>query len=77
MIDVSRATSIAGTVLYYQRGTEGEKTPEIITGRGPTTEPLVIEVRARLRFPRFLCVLINVGSRNAQLIKIKLKVGYG
>ncbi len=77
VIDVSRATSIAGTVLYYQRGTEGEKTPEIITGRGPTTEPLVIEVRARLRFPRFVCVLINVGSRNAQLIKIKLKVGYG
>uniref|UniRef100_A0A671S4C8 Papilin a, proteoglycan-like sulfated glycoprotein n=1 Tax=Sinocyclocheilus anshuiensis TaxID=1608454 RepID=A0A671S4C8_9TELE len=44
VIDFSRATPIAGTVLYYQRGTEGEKTPEIITGRGPTTEPLVIEL---------------------------------
>lgn len=44
VIDFSRAAHIAGTVLYYQRGTEGENTPEIITGRGPTTEPLVIEV---------------------------------
>ncbi|KAK2878324.1 hypothetical protein Q8A67_019115 [Cirrhinus molitorella] len=44
VIDFSRATPIAGTVLYYQRGTEGEKTPEIITGRGPTTEPLVLEL---------------------------------
>ncbi|XP_059376886.1 papilin isoform X3 [Carassius carassius] len=44
VIDFSRATPIAGTVLYYQRGTEGEKIPEIITGRGPTTEPLVIEL---------------------------------
>uniref|UniRef100_A0A8C1I460 Papilin a, proteoglycan-like sulfated glycoprotein n=1 Tax=Cyprinus carpio carpio TaxID=630221 RepID=A0A8C1I460_CYPCA len=44
VIDFSRATPIAGTVLYYQRGTEGDKTPEIITGRGPTTEPLVIEL---------------------------------
>ncbi|KAA0711513.1 Papilin Precursor [Triplophysa tibetana] len=44
VIDFSRATSIAGTMLYYQRGTEGDKTPEVITGRGPTTEPLVIEL---------------------------------
>ncbi|XP_050989358.1 papilin isoform X2 [Labeo rohita] len=44
VIDYSRAAPIAGTVLYYQRGTEGEKTPEIITGRGPTTEPLVLEL---------------------------------
>ncbi|XP_055028825.2 papilin [Misgurnus anguillicaudatus] len=44
VIDFSRATPIAGTMLYYQRGPEGEKTPEIITGRGPTTEPLVIEL---------------------------------
>lgn len=45
-IDFSRAMPIAGTMLYYQRGTEGEKTSEVITGRGPTTEPLVIEVKA-------------------------------
>ncbi|XP_051579133.1 papilin isoform X1 [Myxocyprinus asiaticus] len=44
VIDFSRATPIAGTMLYYQRGTEGENTPEVITGRGPTTEPLVIEL---------------------------------
>lgn len=44
VIDLSRAASIAGTVLHYQRGREGEKSPEMITGRGPTTEPLVIEL---------------------------------
>ncbi|KAL7872951.1 hypothetical protein AOLI_G00120220 [Acnodon oligacanthus] len=44
VIEFSRATPIAGTMLYYQRGTEGEMTPETIIGRGPTTEPLVIEL---------------------------------
>lgn len=45
VIEFSRATPIAGTMLYYQRGAEGDMTPETIIGRGPTTEPLVIEVR--------------------------------
>ena len=45
-IDFSRSTPIAGTVLYYQRGAEGANIPETIIGRGPTTEPLVIEVRS-------------------------------
>jgi len=31
-------------VLYYQRGAEGDNVPETIIGRGPTTEPLVVEV---------------------------------
>ncbi|TSM77392.1 Papilin [Bagarius yarrelli] len=44
VIDFSRSTPIAGTMLYYQRGTEGEMSSETITGRGPTTEPLVIEL---------------------------------
>ncbi|KAJ8340921.1 hypothetical protein SKAU_G00332120 [Synaphobranchus kaupii] len=44
VIDYSRASPIAGTVLYYQRGAEGEMAPETITGRGPTTEPLIIEL---------------------------------
>lgn len=44
VIEFSRATAIAGTMLYYQRGAEGENIPETITGRGPTTEPLVVEV---------------------------------
>lgn len=44
VIEFSRATPIAGTMLYYQRGAEGDMTPETITGRGPTTEPLVIEL---------------------------------
>lgn len=45
VIEFSRATPIAGTMLYYQRGAEGDNVPETIIGRGPTTEPLVIEVR--------------------------------
>uniref|UniRef100_A0AAY4AE43 Papilin n=1 Tax=Denticeps clupeoides TaxID=299321 RepID=A0AAY4AE43_9TELE len=44
VIEFSRATPVAGTVLYYQRGAEGEAVPEAITGRGPTTEPLVLEL---------------------------------
>lgn len=45
VIDYSGALPIAGTTFYYQRGTEGDMAPETITARGPTTEPLVIEVR--------------------------------
>ncbi|XP_030212685.1 papilin [Gadus morhua] len=44
VIEFSRSTPVAGTVLYYQRGPEGGNTPETIIGRGPTTEPLVIEM---------------------------------
>lgn len=31
-------------MLFYQRGAEGDNVPETIIGRGPTTEPLVVEV---------------------------------
>ncbi|XP_070698344.1 papilin [Pempheris klunzingeri] len=44
VIEFSRATPIAGTMLYYQRGAEGDNIPETIIGRGPTTEPLVVEL---------------------------------
>ncbi|KAM9466151.1 papilin isoform 1-T1 [Clarias gariepinus] len=44
VIEFSRSTPIAGTTLYYQRGAEGELSSETITGRGPTTEPLVVEL---------------------------------
>ncbi|XP_047467464.1 papilin isoform X2 [Mugil cephalus] len=44
VIEFSRATPIAGTTLYYQRGAEGDNIPETIIGRGPTTEPLVVEL---------------------------------
>uniref|UniRef100_A0A3Q1B2Y7 Papilin a, proteoglycan-like sulfated glycoprotein n=1 Tax=Amphiprion ocellaris TaxID=80972 RepID=A0A3Q1B2Y7_AMPOC len=44
VIEFSRSTPIAGTVLYYQRGAEGDNVPETIIGRGPTTEPLVVEL---------------------------------
>lgn len=45
VIEFSRATPIGGTMLYYQRGAEGDSVPETIIGRGPTTEPLVVEVK--------------------------------
>uniref|UniRef100_A0A3Q0RZH8 Papilin, proteoglycan like sulfated glycoprotein n=1 Tax=Amphilophus citrinellus TaxID=61819 RepID=A0A3Q0RZH8_AMPCI len=44
VIEFSRATPIGGTMLYYQRGAEGDNIPETIIGRGPTTEPLVLEL---------------------------------
>ncbi|XP_061600031.1 papilin [Cololabis saira] len=44
VIEFSRATPIAGTMLYYQRGAEGDSVPETMIGRGPTTEPLVVEL---------------------------------
>ncbi|XP_037550585.1 papilin [Nematolebias whitei] len=44
VIEFSRAAPIGGTVLYYQRGAEGDNVPETIVGRGPTTEPLVVEL---------------------------------
>uniref|UniRef100_W5N748 Papilin n=1 Tax=Lepisosteus oculatus TaxID=7918 RepID=W5N748_LEPOC len=44
VIDHSRAVHIASTVLHYERGAEGDLAPETIRGRGPTTEPLVIEL---------------------------------
>lgn len=50
VIEFSRAAPIAGTMLYYQRGAEGENIPEIIFGRGPTTEPLVVEVRSQATY---------------------------
>ncbi|KAF0043892.1 hypothetical protein F2P81_003050 [Scophthalmus maximus] len=31
-------------MLYYQRGAEGDNVPETLIGRGPTTEPLVVEL---------------------------------
>uniref|UniRef100_UPI0009B417C8 papilin n=1 Tax=Monopterus albus TaxID=43700 RepID=UPI0009B417C8 len=44
IIEASRSTPISSTVLYYQRGAVGEDVPETVTGRGPTTEPLVVEL---------------------------------
>ncbi|XP_066550939.1 papilin isoform X2 [Amia ocellicauda] len=43
-IDYIRTSHIASTVLHYERGAEGDVAPETIRGRGPTTEPLVIEL---------------------------------
>lgn len=39
------ALPVASTVLHYERGAEGDLAPERLLARGPTSEPLVIEVR--------------------------------
>ncbi|XP_034625129.1 papilin isoform X2 [Trachemys scripta elegans] len=43
-IDFSRDLHIASTVVHYDRGSEGDLAPELLHSRGPTTEPLVIEL---------------------------------
>ncbi|KAK2533231.1 Papln isoform A [Columba livia] len=43
-IDFSRALHIASTVVHYERGSEGDLAPELLHARGPTTEPLIIEL---------------------------------
>ncbi|KAJ8356231.1 hypothetical protein SKAU_G00190250 [Synaphobranchus kaupii] len=43
-MDFSHGISAAGTMLYYQRGIEGDLTPETIICRGPTSEPLTVEL---------------------------------
>ncbi|XP_009668707.2 papilin isoform X2 [Struthio camelus] len=43
-IDFSRALHVASTVMHYDRGSEGDLAPEVLHARGPTTEPLVIEL---------------------------------
>ncbi|NXQ53776.1 PPN protein, partial [Anthoscopus minutus] len=43
-IDFSRTLQVASTVLHYDRGSEGDVAPELLHARGPTTEPLVIEL---------------------------------
>ncbi|NXG62902.1 PPN protein, partial [Hemiprocne comata] len=43
-IDFSRALHVASTVMHYDRGSEGDLAPELLHARGPTTEPLVIEL---------------------------------
>lgn len=43
-IDFSRALHIASTVMHYDRGSEGDLALELLHARGPTTEPLIIEV---------------------------------
>ncbi|NXE21965.1 PPN protein, partial [Ardeotis kori] len=40
----SRALQVASTVMHYDRGSEGDLAPELLHARGPTTEPLVIEL---------------------------------
>ncbi|NWY95072.1 PPN protein, partial [Loxia curvirostra] len=43
-IDFGRVLQVASTVLHYDRGSEGDVAPELLHARGPTTEPLVIEL---------------------------------
>uniref|UniRef100_UPI0025403722 papilin n=1 Tax=Euleptes europaea TaxID=460621 RepID=UPI0025403722 len=43
-IEFSRALHVASTVVHYDRGSEGDLAPELLHARGPTTEPLIIEL---------------------------------
>lgn len=43
-IEAAQALPVASTVLQYERGAEGDLAPERLQARGPTSEPLVIEV---------------------------------
>ncbi|XP_023559166.1 papilin isoform X2 [Octodon degus] len=43
-IEETKALSAANTILYYTRGAEGDLAPERLQARGPTSEPLVIEL---------------------------------
>ncbi|XP_069065025.1 papilin isoform X2 [Pleurodeles waltl] len=48
-IEFGRALNIASTVFNYYRGSEGDLAPELLHARGPTTEPLVIELISQER----------------------------
>ncbi|NXY81156.1 PPN protein, partial [Alcedo cyanopectus] len=43
-IDFSRALQVASTVMHYDRASEHDLAPELLHARGPTTEPLLIEL---------------------------------
>lgn len=43
-IGVAGTLPVANTILHYERGAEGDLAPERLHARGPTSEPLVIEV---------------------------------
>lgn len=53
-IDFSQALQVASTVMHYDRGSEGDLAPELLHARGPTTEPLVIEVSSGVCPPLIL-----------------------
>ncbi|XP_029454565.1 papilin isoform X2 [Rhinatrema bivittatum] len=48
-IEFGHALHVASTVLHYERGSEGDLAPEHLYGRGPTTEPLAIELISQER----------------------------
>ncbi|KAF6131938.1 papilin, proteoglycan like sulfated glycoprotein [Phyllostomus discolor] len=43
-IETARTLPVASTILHYERGAEGDLAPERLRARGPTSEPLVIEL---------------------------------
>ncbi|XP_037357738.1 papilin [Talpa occidentalis] len=43
-IEAAQALPVASTILHYERGAEGDLAPERLHARGPTSEPLVIEL---------------------------------
>ncbi|XP_059951868.1 papilin [Mesoplodon densirostris] len=43
-IEGARALPVASTILHYERGAEGDLAPERLHARGPTSEPLIVEL---------------------------------
>ncbi|KFO24233.1 papilin isoform X2 [Fukomys damarensis] len=43
-ISEAKALPVASTILHYERGSEGDLAPERLQARGPTSEPLIIEL---------------------------------
>ncbi|XP_021102348.1 papilin isoform X3 [Heterocephalus glaber] len=43
-ISEPRALPVASTILHYERGADGDLAPERLQARGPTSEPLIIEL---------------------------------
>ncbi|CAK6431941.1 unnamed protein product [Pipistrellus nathusii] len=43
-VEAAGALPAASTLLHYERGAEGDRAPERLLARGPTSEPLVIEL---------------------------------
>ncbi|XP_051004198.1 papilin [Acomys russatus] len=54
-IESAQALPVANTVLHYERGMEGDLAPERLWARGPTSEPLVIELISQGPNPGVYC----------------------
>ncbi|KAM7323434.1 hypothetical protein ACRRTK_017540 [Alexandromys fortis] len=74
-IETAQALPVASTVLEYERGVEGDLAPERLRARGPTSEPLIIEVSEAQRevtLPRGLPWLPRAGPGDLSEVSLQL-----